>query len=326
MPGCSIGLLFQGWSREVPLRLRLYHMPSRELPPLARGLPSPSCSASAGGGDHPRSRGVYRPWPPPSCRARGSSPLARGLRVGVVDGADEPRIIPARAGFTSCDIFTRRIVRGSSPLARGLPVQYGTVFTTPGIIPARAGFTGPHRPGGGAPADHPRSRGVYRVKAARSRGGVGSSPLARGLPRGPPTPSPWARIIPARAGFTLPSPTEYLYLWDHPRSRGVYRISSIMHSTVSGSSPLARGLPGLDSPSRGEYRIIPARAGFTFPYTQPILTREDHPRSRGVYRDSYSHMHITPGSSPLARGLRPGDRGEGSVRGIIPARAGFTGR
>ena len=52
------------------------------------------------GRDHPRSRGVYRPAPPPSPCRGGSSPLARGLRMVVAT-------LPA-------------ILVGSSPLARGL--------------------------------------------------------------------------------------------------------------------------------------------------------------------------------------------------------------
>ena len=50
--------------------------------------------------DHPRSRGVYmlswwmRAW------IAGSSPLARGLLQPLREGDRQPRIIPARAGFT----------------------------------------------------------------------------------------------------------------------------------------------------------------------------------------------------------------------------------
>ena len=50
---------------------------------------------------------------------------------------------------------------------------------------------------------------------------------------------------------------------DHPRSRGVYDGSAILTACISGSSPLARGLPA-DQPGRPvHHRIIPARAGFT---------------------------------------------------------------
>ena len=70
--------------------------------------------------------------------------------------------------------------------------------------------------------------------------------------------------------------------------------------------------------------IIPARAGFTnrSDCTDPWST--DHPRSRGVYTHVNPGRHITPGSSPLARGLPDKNCGAISIVRIIPARAGFT--
>ena len=52
------------------------------------------------GEDHPRSRGVYRRSIICAVNLRGSSPLARGLRLGEMHAAARLRIIPARAGFT----------------------------------------------------------------------------------------------------------------------------------------------------------------------------------------------------------------------------------
>ena len=52
--------------------------------------------------------------------------------------------------------------------------------------------------------------------------------------------------------------------------------------------------------------------------------RGDHPRSRGVYFDGPQCSSLLPGSSPLARGLRPYRQRHHGRRGIIPARAGFT--
>ena len=169
--------------------------------PLARGLPAdppPQDSgrgiiparagftrappvASAGGPDHPRSRGVYPEAEIATLTATGSSPLARGLLLRVGAEADDVRIIPARAGFTwdrlgeaarEADHPRSRgvygsVVRvtvgswGSSPLARGLRDLVGAACVPGGIIPARAGFT-PRARGLPDPApDHPRSRGVY---------------------------------------------------------------------------------------------------------------------------------------------------------------------
>ena len=52
--------------------------------------------------------------------------------------------------------------------------------------------------------------------------------------------------------------------------------------------------------------------------------RTDHPRSRGVYAPARLPPPSAPGSSPLARGLRPLRLGTHCLLRIIPARAGFT--
>ena len=54
---------------------------------------------------------------------------------------------------------------------------------------------------------------------------------------------------------------------------------------VSGSSPLARGLPQLLMEQFDLDRIIPARAGFTSSFWTFRSVLPDHPRSRGVYAD-----------------------------------------
>ena len=88
--------------------------------PLARGLPDCVYSRAHGAriiparagftassgrwlelpGDHPRSRGVYPRGTENDNRARGSSPLARGLHVRHAEVHHRRGIIPARAGFT----------------------------------------------------------------------------------------------------------------------------------------------------------------------------------------------------------------------------------
>ena len=134
----------------------------------------------------------------------------------------------------------------------------------------------------------------------------GSSPLARGLLRPDDTARPRLGIIPARAGFTISDHTD---AWRRP-----------------GSSPLARGLRSADAAQRRGPGIIPARAGFTPPPHRSRRRWQDHPRSRGVYDDGACRTPGGRGSSPLARGL-PARRTAADYRcGIIPARAGFTGR
>ena len=111
---------------------------------------------------------------------------------------------------------------------------------------------------------------------------------------------------------------------DHPRSRGVYDGQVEVVEDANGSSPLARGLPCINSGNRFVDRIIPARAGFTRTSCRSPCPARDHPRSRGVYLLPCCTSSALPGSSPLARGLPLDVRGAAHAAGIIPARAGFT--
>ena len=90
------------------------------------------------------------------------------------------------------------------------------------IIPARAGFTRGRRGYSRRPPDHPRTRGVYCVPLCQLPCKGGSSPHARGLPARAPVGPLAARIIPARAGFTIECRPEMSSGEDHPRTRGVY--------------------------------------------------------------------------------------------------------
>ena len=236
-------------------------------------------------------------------RTLGSSPLARGLH-GRGAGDDLARgIIPARAGFTtgcatasttardhprSRGVYapfssSRESQYGSSPLARGLRQGGVPAAARLRIIPARAGFT----PVGCASArcrgDHPRSRGVYPTEMWARTPPLGSSPLARGLRPSVPALARLGRIIPARAGFTDRLVDAQRQLQDHPRSRGVYGFGWDAPEGMTGSSPLARGLPVDVEGDVADERIIPARAGFTRPRPHGHGARQDHPRSRGVY-------------------------------------------
>ena len=277
-------------------------------------------------------------------RARGSSPLARGLRQPSWRPCCGCRIIPARAGFTPpsrwppsgtadhprsrgvyCpSVCSASIMPGSSPLARGLPSRIPSFGYPKRIIPARAGFT--HSPASALDwsQDHPRSRGVYRPGPRPCCSPRGSSPLARGLPVDGHVHAGAGGIIPARAGFTC-----WPCIWttgaaDHPRSRGVYSTPPLKTFLIDGSSPLARGLPVGNAAQSSEEGIIPARAGFTRRARRASRRVRDHPRSRGVYF-SLPHCCGAPiGSSPLARGLQVLSIAEEAPTGIIPARAGFT--
>ena len=92
----------------------------------------------------------------------------------------------------------------------------------------------------------------------------------------------------------------------------------------TGSSPLARGLPGDVRILGGLLGIIPARAGFTLHNARVLVHGQDHPRSRGVYSSHAAFSPPATGSSPLARGLHAYGVRRLNEKGIIPARAGFT--
>ena len=113
---------------------------SQWIIPARAGFTNSPCLTNQTLWDHPRSRGVYAGAPCFGVFPGGSSPLARGLLVAGRPRVDPPRIIPARAGFTSRigdfdlpagdhprsrGVYCRGRVcsprsSGSSPLARGL--------------------------------------------------------------------------------------------------------------------------------------------------------------------------------------------------------------
>ena len=129
--------------------------------PARAGFTRRRSRCGSAGGDHPRSRGVYDIEDLLAMTEYGSSPLARGLRNRTMFIEYEQRIIPARAGFTSCGATawaarsdhprSRGVYAwtacgagrggGSSPLARGLLQLDADRAPPQRIIPARAGFT-----------------------------------------------------------------------------------------------------------------------------------------------------------------------------------------
>ena len=151
--------------------------------------------------DHPRSRGEYPALSRLSVDMSGSSPLARGISIGIAVHSAINGIIPARAGNIICNCWIRRRFRdhprsrgeyiilyhlrlprlGSSPLARGILVAVGPVTCLSGIIPARAGNIRPVSGSQCKRRDHPRSRGEYCPECGHWQPLAGSSPLARGI-------------------------------------------------------------------------------------------------------------------------------------------------
>ena len=203
---------------------------------------------------------------------------------------------------------SRRFVEwlGSSPLARGAQVPCGLADPLVRLIPARAGSTGVQ----GRPRErrqaHPRSRGEHRPPA-------GGALVLAGL-------------IPARAGSTARSSAPKAPPRAHPRSRGEHMSRTTPARPGTGSSPLARGARQLLPGPLSAGRLIPARAGRTWRWARTTPPPTAHPRSRGEHGTSGSVHTGDGGSSPLARGALRGLDGRLAGGGLIPARAGSTGR
>ena len=171
---------------------------------------------------HPRSRGENEITEGNWQSVRGSSPLARGKQETVWANTRQPRLIPARAGKTSCAGRTGGLCwahprsrgenvcapagrpgrLGSSPLARGKRRQRRPTGMSGRLIPARAGKTRYLLPKAIAAAAHPRSRGENGGSSQNLQDLAGSSPLARGKPGGGVGETGAMGLIPARAGKT----------------------------------------------------------------------------------------------------------------------------
>ena len=213
----------------------------------------------------------------------GSSPLARGTRAVLVAESFPSRLIPARAGNTgrAAEVVTlipahprsrgehpkssapASCCAGSSPLARGTQARQSEGLAAGRLIPARAGNT----PFSGIKCEsttaHPRSRGEHSRSSFSGSASLGSSPLARGTLRIRPLRHLLFRLIPARAGNTLPSCLHARRCPAHPRSRGEHMGFLLSLGLGCGSSPLARGTRVSIRHSSPNARLIPARAGNT---------------------------------------------------------------
>ena len=133
-------------------------------------------------------------------------------------------------------------------------------------------------------------------------------------------------LIPARAGNTHQWRSARLRIRAHPRSRGEHVPNTATGLRLPGSSPLARGTPGVFYPDRPLEGLIPARAGNTLGLKNTDYGDGAHPRSRGEHLDLIFLALTLWGSSPLARGTHVLMNDKVARVGLIPARAGNTRR
>ena len=256
------------------------------------------------------------------CQQLGSSPLARGTRLGTDRRVLWHGLIPARAGNTGpaggygfaggahprSRGEHRRVQRcsangkGSSPLARGTRARNCRSTSRAGLIPARAGNTTGLMSCETSTWAHPRSRGEHRACVRFTYSVSGSSPLARGTHVAVQCFVLSLGLIPARAGNTGGSARSSAGTGAHPRSRGEHKPNEDVEIFQTGSSPLARGTRHRSGVKRLLEGLIPARAGNTQHEKANAATERAHPRSRGEHRSRALRMNDLPGSSPLARG------------------------
>ena len=174
------------------------------------------------GAAHPRSRGENASIADRRSRARGSSPLTRGKRVGGSPSSGWPGLIPAHAGKTDTPYPSPPGASahprsrgendqagieppggaGSSPLTRGKHGDHGAIACLAGLIPAHAGKTTVSISAPPAYRAHPRSRGENFQMGTPRSASWGSSPLTRGKPPLPDWYQAVPRLIPAHAGKT----------------------------------------------------------------------------------------------------------------------------
>ena len=134
------------------------------------------------------------------------------------------------------------------------------------------------------------------------------------------------RFIPARAGNTPATTSDLSALSVHPRPRGEHLKSDTRHIAHRGSSPPARGTPGVCRVDRVLLRFIPARAGNTVGWRISATSASVHPRPRGEHDGTGPVPYAWIGSSPPARGTQRSDRARRPRSRFIPARAGNTRR
>ena len=214
--------------------------------------------------------------------------------------------------------------QGSSPHARGTQTVITKQSEQPGIIPACAGNTHWLPVTVTTPEDHPRMRGEHMFGLHEIAVNEGSSPHARGTRNGIGRLGQTAGIIPACAGNTKRMRMTGEWAWDHPRMRGEHWYCSLQNVDCMGSSPHARGTPGVQHRNMAAHGIIPACAGNTYTTRRIMPVNGDHPRMRGEHAKKTLQFDTVLGSSPHARGTLLSSFSDLLSSGIIPACAGNT--
>ena len=160
----------------------------------------------------------------------------------------------------------------------------------------------------------------------RNASDLGSSPRVRGKQRHGRGGRRLLRLIPARAGKTRHQPRTPRGRRAHPRACGENTLWVMVSRFAFGSSPRVRGKHVVGDGVPLRVRLIPARAGKTFPCVDGRWRPSAHPRACGENIFTVMHTRKRGGSSPRVRGKHLSYRVLLLFRRLIPARAGKTTR
>ena len=191
---------------------------------------------------------------------------------------------------------------GSPPLARERRQLCRRYRAALGITPACAGKTS--CPPATIPKgrDHPRLRGKDVTLRDALPVSVGSPPLARERLTGCRGLFCRLGITPACAGKTMLGIYFSSFSEDHPRLRGKDLNKTLIHSSKSGSPPLARERPDYLACYSVYRGITPACAGKTSTTFQRSDFVRDHPRLRGKDLAMVQHHGLYRRITPACAG------------------------
>ena len=162
-------------------------------------------------------------------------------------------------------VMIRSAPYGSSPHTRGTPLAEHFADLGVRFIPACAGNADSLRGSLHPPSVHPRMRGERGSAGIGALIFYGSSPHARGTPPHPFPIEPGPRFIPACAGNASRLSRAPSCCTVHPRMRGERGYCGALWTSITGSSPHARGTPCRTHYSGNSSRFIPACAGNALP-------------------------------------------------------------
>ena len=262
----------------------------------------------------------------PPCLGRGLIPARAGKTRSRIQRASSPPAHPRACGENRRHMHSSEFRSGSSPRVRGKLVGGFREFLARGLIPARAGKTPRSTTTSCPAAAHPRACGENGARALHLLRFLGSSPRVRGKRDLLPRLDLVDRLIPARAGKTMTPGRPRSASTAHPRACGENNSELCMWRRDRGSSPRVRGKPHRRSQLLVRGGLIPARAGKTVAIAVGAGGHRAHPRACGENPQAGCVLGLGPGSSPRVRG-KPGPKVRVlTAMGLIPARAGKTGR